>query len=205
MRILIVDDHALVRDGVRAMLTNHPLADVVGEASDAEQAMQQVALLAPELVVTDIGMKHCDGLALAQRLRDAHPAVAVLILSMYDNAEYVRRAERVGARGYVLKDAPSAELLAAVDAIAAGNTYFSVQQPGPRSPDGVPHAELSDRECEILRGLARGLSSKQLASELDLSVRTVETHRQNIRRKLRIAGQAELIRYACEHHKPVGG
>lgn len=197
MRVLIVDDHALVRDGVRALLAPQPGIEVVGEAGDAEQALAQVILLAPQLVLLDIGMKETDGLTLAARLRASHPEVAVLMLSMYDGAEYLRRAREAGARGYVRKDAPSSEIVAALEAIGAGGTHW----PAAEAPDAGRRQQLSEREREILRGLARGQSSKQLALELEVSVRTVETHRQNIRRKLRIAGQAELIRYAVENFR----
>jgi two-component system, NarL family, nitrate/nitrite response regulator NarL len=123
---------------------------------------------------------------------------------MYDNPEYVRHAEQAGAQGYVLKDAPSTDILAAIDAVAAGQRYFSPSLQLPEGQGGRPRAALSERECEILCGLAQGLSSKQLAAQFDLSVRTVETHRQNIRRKLRIDGQAELIRYAVERCRTLG-
>lgn len=200
MRILIVDDHALVRDGVRSLLAGHPHAEVVGEAGDAEQALAQVEALRPTLVLLDIGMKRVDGLTLAARLRQSHPAVAVVMLSMYDSPEYVRRAREAGASGYVRKDAPSTEILAALDAVAAGAPFWGTPEAEP--DPAARRLQLSDREREILRGLARGHSSRQLAAELDLSVRTVETHRLNIRRKLRIEGQAELIRYAVEHFRP---
>ena len=204
MRILIVDDHPLVRDGVRALLCGHPGSEVVGEAADADEALLCVSRLQPELVLTDIGMKHTSGIALTERLTAEHPHIAVLILSMYNNPDYVHQAMQAGARGYVLKDAPSSDILGAIDAVASGNTFLSsaLARPVSRSDDARPL--LSEREAEILNCLARGLSSKQIALEYDLSVRTVETHRQNIRRKLKIEGQAELIRYAVEHCRPHG-
>ena len=202
MRILIVDDHPLVRDGVRTLLGGHPGCSVVGEASDADEALQLVAQLQPELVLTDIGMKHTSGITLTGQLSLVHPQVAVLILSMYDNPDYVRQAMQAGARGYVLKDAPSADILAAIDAIAAGGQFLSASLSRSPTRSDTPRPLLSEREIEILGGLARGLSSKQIAAEHALSVRTVETHRQNIRRKLKIEGQAELIRYAVEHCRP---
>lgn len=201
MHIFLVDDHPLVREGVRTLLSAQPDLEVVGEAADAAQALDRLAALPapPQLVLTDIGMKHTDGIALTGRIRERWPAVAVIVLSMYDNPEYVHQAMQAGARGYVLKDAPSSDIVEAVRAVAAGGTYLSdtLARSVARSDD--PRPLLSEREAEILGCLARGLSSKQIASEHDLSVRTVETHRQNIRRKLRIGGQAELIRYAVEH------
>jgi DNA-binding NarL/FixJ family response regulator len=199
MRILLVDDHALVRDGVRALLAQHPHAEVVGEADDANEARREVARLQPDLVLMDIGLREGHGIALTAELMTAHPTLAVLMLSMYDNPEYLHQALQAGARGYVLKDGPSSEILAAIDAVAAGGSYIAsrLARPTPRG-DEATRPLLSERESEILAALARGLSSKQIAAEYDLSVRTVETHRQNIRRKLKIAGQAELIRYAVE-------
>jgi DNA-binding NarL/FixJ family response regulator len=199
MRILLVDDHALVRDGMRALLAGHPRAEVVGEAADAAQARSEVARLQPDLVLMDIGLRQGNGIELTAELTRAHPGLAVLMLSMYDNPEYLHRALQAGARGYVLKDGPSSEILAAIDAVGGGDSYIATRlaRPTPRGDESRPL--LSERESEILAALARGLSSKQIAAEYDLSVRTVETHRQNIRRKLKIAGQAELIRYAVEH------
>lgn len=200
MRILLVDDHALVRDGVRALLAQHPRAEVVGEAADADAARREIARLEPDLVLMDIGLREGHGIALTAELMAARPALAVLMLSMYDNPEYLHQALQAGARGYVLKDGPSSEILAAIDAVAGGGSYIAhrLARPTPRG-DEATRPLLSERESEVLAALARGLSSKQIAAEYDLSVRTVETHRQNIRRKLKIAGQAELIRYAVEH------
>jgi DNA-binding NarL/FixJ family response regulator len=194
-RVLIVDDHALVRDGVRALLAGH--AEVVGEAGDAAQARKLVAALAPSVVLLDIGMKGGDGLTLAAELARQPSPPALLMLSMYDGAEYLQRARKAGARGYVRKDAPSSEILAALAAVASGGSHW----PAPDAPTDPlqRRMQLTEREREIMRGLARGASSKQLAAALAASVRTVDTHRLNIRRKLRIEGQAELIRYAVEH------
>jgi DNA-binding NarL/FixJ family response regulator len=194
-RVLIVDDHALVRDGVRLLLAGH--ADVVGEAGDAAQARAQVAALAPDIVLLDIGMKGGDGLALAAEIAQRPSAPALVMLSMYDGPEYLRRAREAGARGYVRKDAPSGEILAALAAVAAGGSHWPA--PEDATAPTQRRTQLTDRERDILRGLARGASSKQLAAALATSVRTIDTHRQNIRRKLRIEGQAELIRYAVEH------
>lgn len=194
-RVLIVDDHALVRDGVRALLAGH--AEVVGEAADAAQARAQIAALAPNVVLLDIGMKGGNGLALADELARQPSAPALLMLSMYDGAEYVQQARDAGARGYVRKGAPSGEILEALAAVAAGADYW----PAPGEPSDAlrRRTQLTERERQIMRGLARGASSKQLAAALSASVRTVDTHRLNIRRKLQIEGQAALIRYAVEH------
>lgn len=198
-RVLLVDDHPLVREGLRARLTDVPGIVVVGEAGDAEQAFARVDMLRPDLVLMDVGMKQVNGIELTARLRERHPALRVLMLSMYDNPEYVHRALDAGAMGYVLKEAPSEEIVAAILAVAAGRSFLGsgLAARSGRSADERPL--LSARESEILRCLARGMASKQVAESLGMSVRTVETHRQNIRRKLGLAGQAELIKYAVEH------
>ncbi|PXW98788.1 LuxR family two component transcriptional regulator [Sphaerotilus hippei] len=198
MRILIVDDHALVREGIRAVLAAQADLEVVGEAADAEQARQQVEALAPDLVLMDVNIRNDSGITLTGELTAAHPKLAVLMLSMYDNPEYVHQSRQAGARGYVLKDAPSADILAAIETIAAGGHYLSAALARATRRSEEPRPLLSERECDILACLGRGLSSKQIAAQFDLSVRTVETHRQNIRRKLKICGQAELIRYAVQ-------
>jgi DNA-binding NarL/FixJ family response regulator len=206
MRIVLVDDHTLVREGVRALLASQPSLQVVGEAAQADEALSRIAELQPDLVLMDIGIRQTNGIALTAELLRRHPGLAVLMLSMYDNPEYVHQALQAGARGYVLKDGPSSEIFAAIEAIAAGGSYLAsdLTRRPVAAADESARPLLSERESEILNGLARGLSSKQIAALHDLSVRTVETHRQNIRRKLRIAGQAELIRYAVERCRTVG-
>ena len=204
MRILIVDDHPLVREGVRTLINHQSGLEVVGEAADADGALEAIARLEPALVLTDIGMKQVSGIALATQIRERWPAIHVIVLSMYDNPDYVHQAMQAGVRGYVLKDAPSSDIVDAIRAVAAGDTFLSASLSRQSARSDGPRPILSEREAEILACLARGMSSKQIAAEHDLSVRTVETHRQNIRRKLRIEGQAELIRYAVEHCRTAG-
>ena len=153
----------------------------------------------PEVVLLDVGLKGHNGIQLAQTMLERAPELRVLMYSMYDNPEYVQRALQAGARGYVLKDAPAGEIVAAIDAVAAGGTFLSPGVSKRMFRSQQPRPILSPRESEILSALGRGESSKQIARALDLSVRTVETHRQNIKRKLELEGQAELIRYAVEH------
>ena len=198
LRLLLVDDHPLVRDGLRARLGAVPGFEVVGEAGDAAEALAQLAAGRPQIVLMDVGMKHTSGIELAALLLEREPGLRVLMLSMYDNPEYVQRALQAGARGYVLKDAPASEIVAAIEAVAAGGTFLSPAVSGRLFRNQAPRPVLSPRESEILAALAKGRSSKQIARELGLSVRTVEAHRQHIKRKLGLEGQAELIKYAVE-------
>ncbi len=204
VRLFLVDDHALVRDGLRARLGSLPWVRIVGEAASADEAEAQIARLVPDMVLMDVGMKDVSGLDCAARLLARGPAPRVLMLSMYDNPEYVQRALQVGACGYVLKDAPASELVAALEAVAAGGTFLSPAVSQRLFRNQAPKPLLTPRESEILAALGRGASSKQIAGDLGLSVRTVEAHRQNIRRRLELGSLAELIRYAVEHAKEFG-
>ncbi|ARN19085.1 response regulator transcription factor [Piscinibacter gummiphilus] len=199
IRLLLIDDHPLVRDGLRARLSTVPGFEVVGEAGNADEAVAQVEALRPTLALMDVGMRDTNGIDLTAQLLASHPELLVLMLSMYDNPEYVQRALQAGARGYVLKDAPASEIVTAIEAVTGGGTFLSPAVSKRLFRNQVPRPVLSMRESQILSGLAKGLSSKQLARDLDLSVRTVEAHRQNIKRKLNLEGQAELIKYAVEH------
>ena len=202
-RVLLIDDHALVRDGMRMHLALQPGLEVVGEADDGEAALSWLAgagpASLPELVITDIGMRGMGGIALAGALHDAYPEVAVLIVSMHDNLEYVRQAIRAGARGYVLKDAPADELMAAIHAVLAGRVFYSARIARGMAEQAIsPLDALTPRERDILHGIGRGQSNKDIASRLGVSVRTVETHRLNLKRKLGIEGRAELVKYAVQ-------
>lgn len=205
IRLLLVDDHPLVRDGLRARLGGSQAIVVVGEAGSAQEVFGQIDQLEPDVVLMDIGMKDMNGLDLAALLLQRRPKLHVLMLSMYDTPEYVHRALQVGARGYVLKDAPAAEILAAIEAVAAGGTFLSAALTQRLFRNQTAKPLLTPRESEILTALGRGKSSKQIARDLGLSVRTVEAHRQNIKRRLEIEGQAELIKYAVEHARTFDG
>jgi DNA-binding NarL/FixJ family response regulator len=199
IRLFLVDDHPLVRDGLRARLSSLPEIEIVGEADGAAEALPLIEESKPDLVLADVGMKDINGIELAARLQERQPKVRVVMLSMYDNPEYVQQALQAGARGYVLKDAPASEIVAAIDAVAAGGTFLSPAVSKRLFRNQTPRPLLTPRESEILSALGRGASSKEIALELGLSVRTVEAHRQSIKRRLGIEGQAELIKYAVEH------
>ena len=198
IRILLVDDHPLVRDGLRARLEAAPRLRVVGEAGSGQEAIEQAGACRPDLVLMDVNMKGGSGIEATARLLQHYPGIAVLVLSMHDKPEYVTQAIQAGARGYVLKDAPGKDIVLAIDTVMGGGIYYSAalarQLASPAAADNV----LTAREQEVLDHIAGGQSNKQIARALDLSVRTVETHRLNIKRKLGIEGQAELIRFAVQ-------
>ncbi len=199
VRLFLVDDHPLVRDGLRARLESVAWIHVVGEAGSGAQALALMDAAAPDLLLMDVGMKDMNGLDLAAQILQRPSPPHIVMLSMYDNPEYVQQALQLGARGYVLKDAPSAQIVAAIEAVSAGGVFLSPAVS--RWPARVAEARplLTPREAEILAALGRGESSKQMARALGLSVRTVEAHRQSIKRRLSIDSLAELIRYAVEH------
>lgn len=203
-RLILVDDHPLVRDGLRARLDTVPGFAVVGEAGNADEALALAAAHEPDLVLMDVGMRGMNGIALAALFHERFPGIRVLMLSMHDNVEYVTQAVRAGASGYVLKDSPGAEIIRAIGAVLDGKTYFSEGLSARlihASAMRDPIERLTPRERDILDQLAEGLSSKQIAQRNGLSVRTVETHRLNLKRKLEIEGQAELIKFAVEHRR----
>lgn len=198
IRILLVDDHPLVRDGLRARLEAVPGFEVVAEAGSAAEALAAAREHAPALVLMDINMRGTNGIDATAAFTAQCPGIAVLILSMHDKQEYVSQAMAAGARGYVLKDAPGKDIVMAIDTVMSGGIYYSAALA--RQLVRAPEAEeLTTREQEVLRHIANGESNKQIARHLDLSVRTVETHRLNIKRKLGIEGQAELIKFAVQH------
>lgn len=198
VRILLVDDHPLVRDGLRARLEAAPHLRVVGEAGSGQEALEQAGLLPPDLVLMDVNMRGGSGIEATAQLNARYPGIAVLMLSMHDKPEYVSQAMQAGARGYVLKDAPGKDIVLAIDAVMGGGIYYSAALARQLASPHLPDNQLTLREQEVLRHIAAGQSNKQIARELDLSVRTVETHRLNIKRKLGIEGQAELIRFAVQ-------
>ncbi|MBS0448271.1 MAG: response regulator transcription factor [Proteobacteria bacterium] len=197
VRLVLVDDHPLVRDGLRARLSVVPAVEVIGEAASGVEALRLAARLAPDLMLVDVGMKGMNGIELAQMLRLHHPDIRVLMLSMYDNREYVRSAVRAGARGYVLKESPAGEILAAIEAVRAGGSYFSAAVAGAEADEPLP--QLTTREHEVLVRLAHGKSNKAVARDLDISVRTVETHRLSLRRKLGADSASELLKIAVAY------
>ena len=193
INLLIVDDHPLVRDGLKARLESISHFNVIGEAGNSEDALQVLANSPIDLILMDINLGNSSGLVLTTRICKDYSKVAIIMLSMHEKSEYVTQAVQAGARGYVLKDAPAEEIINAIETVANGGNYFSS---GLKISTPLAVQILTQREQCILNSIATGKSNKHIARELDLSVRTVEAHRLNIKRKLNIEGQADLIRYA---------
>lgn len=199
IRIALIDDHVLVRDGVKSLLSAMPHFEVVAQAESGAEALELVAKTDLDLLLVDIGLKDMNGLELTRRLCSLYPGIKILILSMYDNQEYVRTSINAGAFGYVLKNAPSQELIAAIEAIVAGGSFYSPEIARKLATNVRDENELTPRELQVLSMIAKGLNNKEVARELDISVRTVETYRLSIRRKLNIDTPAALVKYALEH------
>jgi DNA-binding NarL/FixJ family response regulator len=204
IRVLVADDHTIVRTGIRHVLEGEPGFEVVGEASNADEAIRLTAQLHPDVVVLDISMPGHSGLQVAARLRTASSPPRVLILSMHDNPEYVLESVRAGAHGYLLKDTAATELRSAVRAVCRGESYFSppvasrlsAAVRGEHETGLTPVEQLTGREREVLEGIAKGRTNKEIAAELGISHRTVETHRESLMNKLQIRTVAELTRFA---------
>jgi two-component system, NarL family, response regulator NreC len=205
LRILLVDDHRVVRAGLRMVLETEPGFEVVDEAGDVRDAVFKTRRHTPDLLVLDVMLPDGDGVDSIDKLLAEAPDARVLILSMEDDAHHVRRAFSNGANGYVLKDAAETELVAAVREVAAGGRYLHPELGARLMQADIAEREraasdpLSDREREVLRLLAEGHTNQEIAAQLYISVRTAETHRAHIMQKLGFQSRAELVRYAIDH------
>ncbi|AEF23921.1 response regulator [Pseudomonas fulva] len=199
IRIALVDDHILVREGIRTLLSMVEHFEIAGEAGSGSEALELVAREQPDILLMDIGLKDINGLELTGIIKKRHPATKVLILSMYDNQEYVSSSLRMGASGYVLKEAPSQDIISAIDVLAVGGRFYSGDVAHKLAQEETEEGELTPRERQVLLMMAQGLNNKAMARELAISVRTVETYRLNIRRKLDIEKPADLVKRAMEY------
>lgn len=211
-RILIADDHDVVRSGLRVLLTSFPDFTVVGEAADGEEAVRLAAERKPDVILMDISMPHLDGIEATTRIIEDQPDARIVILSVHEDEEYVKRILKAGARGYVLKNARRKEIAQAIRSALSGERFFSpgisrlivngyiknsaAPPSSPQQPDTRGDQRLTRRETEILGYIAKGLTNKQIAERLYLSFRTVNTHRTNIMQKLDIHDTAGLVRHA---------
>lgn len=209
IRVVVADDHAVVREGIRRVLDDDPDVTVTGEASTGAEALAIIEDCRPDVVLLDLGLPDITGLEVVRRLRQTGAPPRILVLSMHEDDEYVLRAVRAGVDGYLLKDeAEPAMLRAAVRSVHAGDSYFSstaaaalagaLQPPPETGPEAGPLDRLTERELEVLRLVATGRSNKEMAAQLGISRRTVETHRENLMRKLDIHSIAGLTRLALE-------
>jgi two-component system response regulator NreC len=206
IRILLADDHAVLRAGLRALLAAQEDLEVVGEASDGAEAIHLTQTLRPDVVVMDIGMPGVSGIDATARIKRDLPATKVLILSMHDDRGYLRQVLRAGASGYVLKKAADTELLAAIRAAARGEVFLDpalakalvdeVMEPKAAVREAPT---LSDRERDVLRLIAHGHTNQQVADRLYIGVKSVETYKARLMEKLGLKGRAELVRYALQH------
>ena len=206
IRILLADDHQLIRSGIRLMLEREADLSVVGEASDGREAVALAKSLRPDVVVMDIGMSNLNGIEAAHQMTGDRPEIAIVMLSMHSDESYVLRALKAGARSYLLKDSAEADLIKAVHAVAASKSFFSPAVSKVLLDDYVRKLRrsgaedaydlLTPREREVLQLIAEGKSNKDIAKLLNLSVYTVESHRSNLMEKLNVRGLPELILYA---------
>jgi two-component system, NarL family, nitrate/nitrite response regulator NarL len=203
IRILLADDHPVVRGGIGVCLARQPGVEIVGEAGDGREALRKTRELLPDMVLLDIDMPHMSGLAVAEVLRKELPQIKILILSMHQQPEYVLRILQSGAHGYVLKESPVEQLVKAIETVNAGEAFFNpeiarvaLNQFVNGNGQGPDLRKLTPREREVLAHIAEGCSNKEIATSLAVGVRTVETHRERIMRKLDIHSIAGLTRFA---------
>jgi two-component system response regulator NreC len=205
LRVLLVEDHETVRQGLKLLIDREADLEVVGEASDGEQAIQRGASEELDVVVMDVSMPGLSGVVATRKLKELRPALAVVSLTRHADQTFLEELLRAGASAYVLKQSPHLELLRAIRAAAAGRQYIDpalthhLSAPftsGERKRTGRASAALSDRESEVLRYVSQGHSNKEIAARLDLSTKTIEVHKANAMRKLGISGRIELLQYA---------
>jgi two-component system nitrate/nitrite response regulator NarL len=207
IRVLLADDHPIVREGLRAYLSTQASLSVVGEAFNGMDALEKIAALAPHIVLMDIAMPGLNGIETARHLQSSRSGVKVLILSVHDEREYLLESFRAGAKGYLLKDSAPSDVLRAIEAVHAGDPFYTVgtarlvlEHPDTAKPaTPIARDELTTREREILRLACEGLKSSQIAERLTVSIRTIDAHRRNIKRKLGVHTMAGLTRYALKH------
>ncbi len=208
-KILIADDHAVMRAGLRMLIDAQPDMAVVGEAGDGREAIERARTSRPDVLLLDLSMPGLGGIAAIDLLRKEAPTTKVLILTMHEDSEYLRQALEAGASGYLVKSAADTELLAAIRAVRRGEVYVYSSLTGAlldlafekrqKRPEREGVADLSKREIEVLRLLALGHTNQQIADKLFLSVKTIETYRARITEKLQLPTRAELVRYAIKH------
>jgi DNA-binding NarL/FixJ family response regulator len=205
LRLLLVDDHAVVREGLRSLLGNDTRFEIVGEAADGPTALSAVDRLHPDVVVMDVSLPGINGAQVTRRLKETQPDVRTLALTVHEEGGHLRSLMDAGASGYVLKRSAASELLRAIEVVGEGGTYLDssiagqlVSKLGQRKTALAPSSALSEREREVVRYVAHGYSNKEIAAKLDVSVKTVETYRYRATEKLGLHSRADLVRYAID-------
>ena len=211
IKLMLVDDHSIVRDGIRLLLEQADGLEIIDEANDGEEALDKLKAHQPDLVLMDISLPGMSGIQTTQVISRLYKGVRVLMLSMHNNEDYILRSVEAGAYGYILKDSSSDEMIKAIRTIASGEKYYSspvasiilsgyMQQlkKGDKHSRAERQSKLSNKEKEILQFLVDGMSSREIAEKLQLSVRTVDNHRANMMRRLQVRNAAELVRMAVE-------
>jgi two-component system response regulator NreC len=204
--ILIADDHAIVRTGLRALLTSEPGLQLVGEATGGYEAIELVGKTRPDILILDLSMPDLDGIAVTRQLKPQYPDLRILILTVHEDEAMLREAIRAGASGYIVKHAAEAELIAAIKTIRRGDLYVDpamlrvllVESPKPKTEQPASPDPLTPRETDVLKLIVQGYTNRQVGEELGISVRTVEGHRANLLEKLGLRTRVELVRYARE-------
>lgn len=205
IRIVIADDHTIVREGLKQLLAGDPVLEVVGEARDGHEVMQRVRELDFDVLMLDLSMPGRSGIDLIKQAKAEKPKLRILVLSMHEEHQYAVRAIRAGASGYLTKESASTQLISALHRVAAGGAYITPEVAeqlalgAMPSGDQAPHTTLSDREFQVLRMLASGGSVTDIAERINLSVKTVSTHKARLMQKLGVSTTTELLRYALQH------
>ncbi len=205
LNIFLVDDHEIVREGIASLISIQTDMEVVGQASDGETAFQQIQSCAPDIVIMDVSMPNMNGIQATTHIHKVCPDAAVVALTRHSDAGYARQMLHAGARGYVLKQAAARDLIAAIRTVATGGVYLDATIAGRVVPNGDGHTlaggvreELSERETEVVRLIAYGYSNKEIASQLAISVKTVDTYKARAMEKLQLFSRTALVRYALE-------
>ena len=202
IKVIIVDDHQLFRDGIKSLFTDHEDIEIIGEAGSAQELFDLLEITDPNVVLMDISLPGTNGLEVISKSKKVYPDIRFIVLTMHDDGQYVVKAVRSGAYGYLLKNADEQELTTAIKEVVLGKKYFNEEisqlMVGNMALEGDSHKKLSDREMEILQLVSEGKTTKEIAAILFVSTRTVETHRVNIMKKLDVQNTAELIKKAVK-------
>lgn len=205
IRVLLVDDHIVLRDGLKSLLNHESDIEVIGDVGDGREAISAVESLRPDVILTDISMPGLNGIESVRMLRHEHPTLKIIILSMHSGQEYVLQSLQAGANGYVVKQADASEVLAAIRSVMAGGAYLSptiskhlIDDYLSQTPEEISAPKLTTREREVAQLIAEGQSTREISETLTISVKTVETHRMNIMKKLNAKSATDIIKYALK-------